>query len=50
MYQMKEQDKNLQDQINEEEIGNLPETEFRVMIVKMIQHLKIGRASCRERV
>ena len=37
---MKEQGKNLQDQINEDEIGNLPETEFRVMIVKMIQHLR----------
>ena len=36
---MKEQSKNLQDQINEEEIGNLPEKEFRVMIVKMIQNL-----------
>ena len=35
---MKEQGKNLQDQINEEEIGNLPEKEFRVMIVKMIQN------------
>ena len=31
---MKEQGKNLQDQIKEEEIGNLPEKEFRVMIVK----------------
>ena len=28
MSQMKEQGKNLQDQINEEEIGNLPEKEF----------------------
>ena len=37
MLQMKEQGKNLQDQINEEEIGNLPEKEFRVKIVKMIQ-------------
>ena len=27
---MKEQGKNLEDQINEEEIGNLPEKEFRV--------------------
>ena len=36
---MKEQGKNLQVQINEEEIGNLPEKEFRVMIVKMIQNL-----------
>ena len=30
--QMKEQGKNLQDQINEEEICNLPEKEFRMMI------------------
>ena len=37
---MKEQGKNLQDQINEEEIGNLPKKEFRVMIVKMIQNLR----------
>ena len=36
---MKEQGKSLQDQINEEEIGNLPEKEFRVIIVKMIQNL-----------
>ena len=39
MSQMKEQGNNLQDQLNEEEIGNLPEKEFRVMIVKMIQNL-----------
>ena len=37
--QMKEQGKNLQYQINEEETGNLPEKEFSVMIVKMIQNL-----------
>ena len=37
---MKEKGKNLQDQINEEDIGNLPEKEFRVMIVKMIQNLR----------
>ena len=36
---MKEQGKNPPDQINEEEIGSLPEKEFRVMIVKMIQNL-----------
>ena len=36
---MKEQCKNPPDQTNEEEIGSLPEKEFRVMIVKMIQHL-----------
>ena len=38
--QMKEQSKNLQDQINEEEIGNQPEKGFRVMIVKIIQNLR----------
>ena len=37
MYQRKEQDKNPQTQLNEEEIGNLPEEEIRVMIAKMIQ-------------
>ena len=37
---MKEQDKNPQEQLNEEEIGNLPEKEFRVMTVKMIQNLR----------
>ena len=39
MQQMKEQGKNPPDQTNEEEIGSLPEREFRVMIVKMIQNL-----------
>ena len=37
--QKKEQGKNPPDQTNEEEIGSLPEKEFRVMIVKMIQTL-----------
>ena len=36
---MKEQSKNPPDQRNEEEIGSLPEKEFRAMIVKMIQNL-----------
>ena len=36
---MKEQGKNPPDQRNEEKIGTLPEKEFRVMIVKMIQNL-----------
>ena len=40
MLQTKEQGKNLQHQINEDEIGNLPEKEFRIMIVKMIQNLR----------
>ena len=38
--QMKEQAKNPPDQTNEEEIRNLPEKEFRLMIVKMIQNLE----------
>ena len=36
---MKEQGKNPPDQTNEEEKGSLPEKEFRVMRVKMIQNL-----------
>ena len=40
MLQTKEQGNNLQDQINEDEIGNLPEKEFRVMTVNMIQNLR----------
>ena len=39
MQQMKEQSKNPPDQTNEEGISSLPEKEFRVMIVKMIQNL-----------
>ena len=34
---MKEQTRNTEVQINEEEIGKLPEKEFRIMIVKMIK-------------
>ena len=40
MYQMKEQDKPPEKQLNEVEIDNLPEKEFRIMIVKMIQDLR----------
>ena len=36
---MKEQGKNPPDLTNEEEIGSLPEKEFRIMVVKMIQNL-----------
>ena len=39
MYHMKEQDKTPEKQLNEVEIGNLPEKEFRIMRVKMIQDL-----------
>jgi len=37
---MKEHGKNPQDQTNKEEMGSLPEKEFRVMIVKLIQNLR----------
>ena len=40
IVQMKEQARNTQDQINKEEIGKLPEKEFRVLIVNMIQNLE----------
>ena len=36
---MKEQGKNSPDLTNEEEIGSLPEKEFKIMLVKMIQKL-----------
>ena len=38
--QMKEQTKDTEVQINEEEIGKLPENEFRIMTVKMIKNLE----------
>ena len=38
--QMKEQIRNTEVQINEEEIGKLPEKEFRIMIVKIIKNLE----------
>ena len=41
--QMKEQGRNSQGQINEEEISNLLEREFRIMIVKIIHKTNINR-------
>ena len=38
--QMREQTRNTEVQINEEEIDKLPEKEFRIMIVKMIKNLE----------
>ena len=38
--QMKEQARNTEVQINEEEIGKLHEKEFRIMIVNMIKNLE----------
>ena len=38
--QVKEQDKCPTNQTKEKEIGNLPDKEFQIMIVKMIQNLE----------
>ena len=43
--QVKEQDKCPPNQTKEEEIGNLSDKEFRIMIVKMIQNLEIKMKS-----
>ena len=38
--QMNKQTRNTEVKINEEEIGKLPENEFRIMVVKMIKNLE----------
>ena len=43
--QIKEQDKSPPNQTKEEEIGNLPDKEFRITIVKLIQNLEIKMES-----
>ena len=43
--QIKEQDKSPPNQTKEEEIGNLPDKEFQIMIVKLIQNLEIKMES-----
>ena len=40
IQQVKEHEKCPQNQTKEEEIGNLSEKEFRIMIIKMIQNLE----------
>ena len=40
IQQVKEHEKCPPNQTKEEEIGNLPEKEFRIMIIKMIQNLE----------
>ena len=44
-HQVKEQDKCPPNQTKEEEIGNLPDKEFQIMIVKMIQNLEVKMES-----
>ena len=48
--QIKEKDKCPPNQTKEEEIGNLPEKEFRILIVKMIQNLEIKMESLKNRL
>ena len=45
--QMKKQMRNTEVQTIEEEIGKLPEKEFRIMIVKMITNLKTKWRKCK---
>ena len=47
---MKEQTRNTEVQINEEEIGKLLEKEFRIMIVKMIKNLEIKMDKMQESI
>jgi len=45
--QMKKQTRNMEVQINEEEISKLPVKEFRIMIVKMIKNLEKKWRKCK---
>ena len=47
---MKEQTRNTEVQKNEEEIGKLPEKEFRIMIVKMIKNLESKMEKMKESI
>ena len=48
--QMKEEIRNTKVQINEEEIGKLPEKEFKIMVVKMIKTLETKWRKCKNQV
>ena len=48
--QMKEQTRNTEVQINEQERGKLPEKEFRIMIVKMIKNLESKMEKVQEKL
>ena len=48
--QMKEQSRNTEVQINDEETGKLPEKEFRIMIVKMIKNLENKMIKCKNQL
>lgn len=40
MFQMKEQDKTPEEELNEMEMRNLPDKEFKVKIIKMLSELR----------
>ena len=48
--QMKEQTRNTEVQINEEEIGKLPEKQFRIMIVKIMKNFENKREKIQESI
>ena len=48
--QKKEQTRNTEVQINEEETGKLPEKEFRIIIVKMIKNLENNMEKMQESI
>ena len=48
--QMKEQTRNSEVQINEEEIDKIPKKRFRIMIVNMIKTLKTKWRKCKNQL
>ena len=48
--QMKVQTRNTEIQIHEEEMGKLPEKEFRIVIVKMIKNLENKWRKCKNQL
>ena len=48
--QMKEQTRNTEAQINEEEVGKLPENEFGMMIVKVVKSLGKKWRKCKKQL
>ena len=48
--QMKEQTRNTEIKINKEEIGKLPEKEFRIVIAKMIKNLENEMEKCKNQL
>ena len=47
---MKEQTTNSEVQINEDQIGKLPEKEFRIMIIDMIKNFENGMEKMQESI